>query len=1086
MRPKKNHRRAWVSMLLFVAILLSLTSFGVRAQDALADDCPEATAEQTLPQETLGATVPETGVPQETTVPATPLEVAPVVSVETTLPDIQETTVLAPEGPEEGYTEPEQAEAGPTQQGTALPLLSESQRFYVGKNYTDAAPFLAPVAGATTQNRRTGGSNPDENGLELKKTAETQEDGSVALSLEAYVTGESISSVVQSDVPTDIILVLDQSGSMRDPFGYQFRAYSQTTNTNYYSYNNRNNLWALLEDGSYIQVSLQREAIYEVYYSALTGWRNSYLYGSRENLYMLQSGSYEKVRVERSGNGSSRRTYRYYNSSNNVLLEESTGDNTVPANLYYTQSQQRTGYRYTYRYALNGEAVTLRVNEVLTGGDDEAGVQLYARDSSSISRLDALTAAITGFADAVVKKTTGADGVAGTEDDVAHRIAMVGFASGNRYNGAYYGYANSEVFIGSREYTYGISAQGQYANALQDMRSQSGIANIAASIGALDADGGTLTHLGLEMANGILAANPVPAGEKRNRVVIVFTDGAPGWSGYDAQYAGSAITEAANTKGTYQATVYGVGIFDGADATSTGSASGTDVEKSNWFMQRLSSNDGVAQTPSYYLSAQDSKALQDIFEQISDQIEEGGARVKLDASTVLKDVISPYFNLPETGPPVIQLFTASYIAADTWAHPVPFSAGSVTVEGKTISVTGFDYAENWVGTQTDTATGLVTYRGQKLIVKIMIEPENSFFGGEQVPTNDGSSGIYREGDLFEPFPLPRVDVPLRYEIAAQNQSVYLSQSVDLSQLLAFVRGYRPNGVNSRFVTIEYTLMHEDTVIGTYTFRPGEAEGTWVWRSAEQPVLSEDTAYRLTCSVTSGALRKDGLSAEAKVFVFRPEITWQDQTIYLGEAPDYEDSQASLLWTGSPDAAAPVGPAPSLFYTYAPDAAAFQADTVVSVQSWIGKTNITQWTIFRWSPSADCTCDQKPSEGNFRVHVQACFLTITKAGSSHVDASQSYLFQVCGTDQTNQDICLEVAVVGNRSVTITGLPIGAYTVTEHADWSWRYTPASTWPAVLSRGNPSASIRAENRRTEIHWLDGCAAADNIFDFIHGGAA
>lgn len=77
------------------------------------------------------------------------------------------------------------------------------------------------------------------------------------------------------------------------------------------------------------------------------------------------------------------------------------------------------------------------------------------------------------------------------------------------------------------------------------------------------------------------------------------------------------------------------------------------------------------------------------------------------------------------------------------------------------------------------------------------------------------------------------------------------------------------------------------------------------------------------------------------------------------------------------------------------------------------------------------------------------------------------------------------MVSNRSVTITGLPIGAYTVTEHADWSWRYTPASVWSAVLSRGNPSASIRAENRRTEIHWLDGCAAADNIFDFIHGGA-
>lgn len=1082
MKPKKNRRRAWVSLFLFVAILLSLTSFGVRAQDALAEDRPVA-AEQTLPQQTPGATAPEIRAPQDATAPDTPMEETPKASTEIGPPDMQETSVPAQEGPEEGYPEPEPTKPELTQQETTLPLPQESQRVYVGKNRTDAAPFLAPVAEAAAQNRHAGGADPDEAGLELKKTAQTQPDGSVALSLEAYVTGESISSLVESDVPTDIILVLDQSGSMRDPFGYQFRPYSQTTNTNYY--NNRNHLWAPLEDGSYISVSLQREGIYVLYYDALTGRPNSYLYGSQENLYILQNGSYEKVRVERSG-GLGRRTYRYYNSLTNVLLEESTGNNTVPANLYYTQSQQRTGYRYTYRYTLAGETVTLRVNEVPTGAEDGAGLQLYARDSSSTSRLDALTAAVSGFAEAVAKKAAGADGLAGTEDDVAHRIAMVGFASGGRYNGYDYGYENSEVFIGSRGYAYGASAREQYTSALQDMRSPSGIANLTASIGALDADGGTLTHLGLEMANGILAANPVPAGEKRNRVVIVFTDGAPGWSGYDAQYAGSAIAEAVNTKETHQATVYSVGIFDGADAASAGSVSGTDVEKSNWFMQQLSSNDGAVQTPSYYLSAQDAQSLQDIFEQISKQIEEGGAKVKLDASAVLKDVISPYFELPETGAQAIQLFSSSYLAEDTWSSPIPFSSGSVTVQGKTVSVTGFDYAENWVGTQTDTATGLVTYRGQKLIVRLWIQSENRFFGGEQVPTNEGSSGIYREGELFKPFPLPCVDVPLRYEIAAQNQSVYLAQTADLSQLLTFAPGFRPDGINNRFVTIKYDLLQGETAIGAFTVRPGETDGTWTWQSSGQPVLSADTSYQLHCCVTSGALKIDDLSAAAEVFVFRPETTWRDQTIYFGQTPNYENDWVSLLWTGSPGAAAPTGSAPSLSYTYTPEASAFQADATVSVQAWIGNTDITPWTAFRWSPSADCSCDETPNAGSFRIHVKTCSLTITKTGSSHADASQSYLFQLQGTDQTNPDICLEVAVVGNRSVTITDLPIGAYTVTERADWSWRYTPDTVWSTVLDPGQPNASIQAENRRTEIHWLDGCEAADNIFDFIHGGAA
>ena len=60
-------------------------------------------------------------------------------------------------------------------------------------------------------------------------------------------------------------------------------------------------------------------------------------------------------------------------------------------------------------------------------------------------------------------------------------------------------------------------------------------------------------------------------------------------------------------------------------------------------MQNLSSNNGTPQSPSYYLSASNSAALNDIFEQISSQIETGGASVKLDSSTVVKDIVSDYF-----------------------------------------------------------------------------------------------------------------------------------------------------------------------------------------------------------------------------------------------------------------------------------------------------------------------------------------------------------------------------------------------------------------------------------------------------------
>lgn len=59
--------------------------------------------------------------------------------------------------------------------------------------------------------------NPTEdNGLELNKTAVYKSDGTYDITLEAYTTG--IMESTESHVPTDIVLVLDQSGSMEEPF----------------------------------------------------------------------------------------------------------------------------------------------------------------------------------------------------------------------------------------------------------------------------------------------------------------------------------------------------------------------------------------------------------------------------------------------------------------------------------------------------------------------------------------------------------------------------------------------------------------------------------------------------------------------------------------------------------------------------------------------------------------------------------------------------------------------------------------------------------------------------------------------------
>ena len=73
--------------------------------------------------------------------------------------------------------------------------------------------MAVPVT-AETVNERSGNE-----GMEISKTAKINDDGTYTITLEAYATGEKIITDITKDVPTDIILVLDQSGSMADNIG---------------------------------------------------------------------------------------------------------------------------------------------------------------------------------------------------------------------------------------------------------------------------------------------------------------------------------------------------------------------------------------------------------------------------------------------------------------------------------------------------------------------------------------------------------------------------------------------------------------------------------------------------------------------------------------------------------------------------------------------------------------------------------------------------------------------------------------------------------------------------------------------------
>ena len=105
------------------------------------------------------------------------------------------------------------------------------------------------------------------------------------------------------------------------------------------------------------------------------------------------------------------------------------------------------------------------------------------------------------------------------------------------------------------------------------------------------------------------------------------------------------------------------------------------------------------------------------------------------------------------------------------------------------------------------------------------------------------------------------------------------------------------------------------------------------------------------------------------------------------------------------------------------------------------------------------------------------LTITKQGYNEIDGKQSFIFNVTGPDGYSKQIVIQ----GNGSVTLTGLKIGEYTVTEDTSWSWRYTPngSATQKITLQPGQTTTNrVTFVNDRTEDKWLDGNAYCKNEF--------
>lgn len=544
-----------------------------------------------------------------------------------------------------------------------------------------------------------------------KTVSEGGELGDYTLTLDAYANGTI--TTVSKVKPADIVLIVDQSGSMLRP---------QDANTR------------LTKADLYNNADARNHASQGLYYLAFGN--------STVNFLIFKDGKWYRYETNL--------PHHIFDENGKITSTDTGWDNYIPD---IETILSGTPYKFTHTHNLRtGEKEETTYNMYLTELDENDSVwtAFTQRDNAPYSgiwqtRYGAAYDAMMSFVDDLHEK------------GVNHNIAIVGFGGPNE--------AGSALYIGSNSTQYNNLTATEYAAAFQDVSTAAGYASIVDSINALHTNQTqTFANVGLDIAKKVYANNLITPADSRDRITILFSDGA-------TREADDGVHHAYEIKTTHGGTVYTVG-------TAGATPNFMQYTSSNYPNATTMSNYGDKKYDKYYFSASGANDLMNAFGTIMNEV--SGTGVVLDENSVLRDTISGYFKIPDSiveewekasGDDAksavlkkyINVYTANFTGKvdgqDTFDTGEPFEDAYIKMskagELFVIDVSGFDYADNHVATVEGKP------RGKKLIVEIPIQISDSNTGGNHQPTNiDDDSGIYDEDKKIEDFELPHVDTPV--------------------------------------------------------------------------------------------------------------------------------------------------------------------------------------------------------------------------------------------------------------------------------------------------------------------------------------
>ncbi len=526
------------------------------------------------------------------------------------------------------------------------------------------------------------------------------------------------------------------------------------------------------------------------YYSADTGGRIGYWDTAEEAMEYMKT------------------TYRAENYSDYRAVTFTTSSGSTHTDITYCLPVyfKWSGTKYTLFYVRNDTTQTVVdtcepwYSDVPSPSEDSA--QCNLDDVYIYSRNDALQEAAYDFVRNMQQLSF--------DQGVNHRLAVVGFGCGadstypdGSNEGAGAAFLGTELLSTAENVNYADADENDYREALQNALSGENIRNmhLLTAIERIDGKGRTYPNYGLELAQKILNARTETTYKVGNRelprktIVILFTDGLPAYE--SVQFANNELCEhfanihACGTIPTANKTiaeakklkdagaaVYSIGMLDGIDPAASINFTETTcthnngsypcyTEKAtaiNAFLHFLSSdypdaesmlgpNRSTVINNGYFFAANTANALDQAFNNIYENA--AIPTVALTADAVMRDVMAEGFDLPadiEDNPrKYIATATLDYLGEEKWGPIVQTTEFPITVNAatKTVDVTGFDYESNYVHeAYTDTAGNLIPAGGKRLLIVIFgVTANDEALQNGLVNTNDGSSGIYVNGDL---------------------------------------------------------------------------------------------------------------------------------------------------------------------------------------------------------------------------------------------------------------------------------------------------------------------------------------------------